>query len=314
MIKTILTSAAFFCVATIASGAADAPPTYVLGAGDEVSIWALGAEEIAAHPLRIDLTGNLDVPLAGHIHAAGLTVDQLRAELVKQLSTQIKEPRVTVSVTDLRSQPVSVMGAVNKPGSYQLQGQKTLLEVLSLAEGVKSDAGNTVRILRSMDEGELPITGATTDPSGRFYVAETGLRDALDSKSSVSALIIKPHDVITVAQGQTIYVMGDVHKPGAFSLGQREKISALQALSLAEGPSPTAKPSAARILRESGDGTTRKDIPVDLSRILDGKAKDVQLEAGDFLYVPDSKSKNVALRAAQAALSIGTGVAIWRVP
>jgi polysaccharide export outer membrane protein len=306
-------TAACCCAALAAWAAADAPPSYVLGAGDEVSIWALGAEEIGTHPFRVDLNGNVDVPLAGHIHAAGLTVDQLRAELVKQLSSQIKKPQVTVSVTELRSQPVSVMGAVNKPGTYQLQGERTLLEVLSLAEGVKADAGNKVRISRSVDQGSLPVPGAAPDGSGRFTVAETGLRDALDSKSAVSALVIRPHDVITVEQGQTIYVMGDVNKQGAFALGQREQISALQALSLAGGTGPAAKPSKSRILRETADGK-RTEIPINLSKILEGKAEDVPLQAGDFLYVPDSRVKNVALRAAQAALSIGTGVAIWRVP
>ncbi|HXE62025.1 MAG TPA: polysaccharide biosynthesis/export family protein [Bryobacteraceae bacterium] len=310
--KPILRSAALCCCAVLAAwSAVEAPPSYKLGIGDEVTIWALGAEEIGTHPFRIDLSGNVDVPLAGRIHAAGLTVDQLHAELVKQLRSQIKEPQVTVSVTELRSQPVSVMGEVNKPGVYQLQGEKTLLEVLSLAEGVKADAGNKVRITRSMDEGPLPVPGAAPDASGRFYIAEASLRDALDSKSAVSALIIRPRDVISIEPGQMVYVMGDVNKQGAFALGQREQISALQAMSLAGGPLATAKASKARILREQADGS-RVDIPVNLEKILDGKAQDVRLQAGDFLYIPDSRTKNVAIKAAQAALSIGTGIAIWR--
>lgn len=307
----ILRSAAICCCAALAAWAANAPPSYKLGAGDEVSIWALGAEEIGTHPFRIDLSGNVDIPMAGRIHAAGMTVDQLHAELVKQLRRQLKEPQVTVSVTELRSQPVSVMGEVNKPGVYQLQGEKTLLEVLSLAEGVKADAGNKVRISRSVDEGQLPVPGAAVDPSGQYYVAEAGLRDALDHKSGVSALVMRPRDVITVEAGQTIYVMGDVHKQGAFAVGQREQITALQAMSLAEGPLMTAKLSKARILREKPDGT-RADIPVDIEKVLAGKAENVPLQGGDFLYIPDSRTKNVALKAAQAALSIGTGIAIWR--
>ncbi|HVY94780.1 MAG TPA: polysaccharide biosynthesis/export family protein [Bryobacteraceae bacterium] len=312
--KTILhCTAACCCFAVCAWAAVDPPPSYKLGAGDEVSIWALGIDEIGTHPFRIDLNGNLDVPLAGRIHAAGLTVDQLHEELVKQLHSQLKDPQVTVSVTEMRSQPVSVMGEVNKPGSYQLDGEKTLLEVLSLAQGVKADAGNRVRITRSIEEGALPVPGAAADASGKFYVAETPLRDALDSKSAVSALIIRPHDVITVEPGQSIYVMGDVHKQGEFALGQREQISALTALSLAEGPLSTAKLSKARILRDKGDGT-RADMPIDLDKILANKTGDVRLQPGDVLYVPDSRTKNVAIKAAEAALSVGTGIAIWRVP
>jgi polysaccharide export outer membrane protein len=310
--KPILRSAAICCcVALAAWAAAEAPASYKLGAGDEVSVWALGAEEIGTHPFRIDLSGNIDIPMAGRIHAAGLTVDQLHDELVRQLRRQLKEPQVTVSLAELRSQPVSVMGEVNKPGVYQLQGEKTLLEVLSLAEGVKADAGNKLRISRSVDEGQLPVPGAALDPSGQYYVAEAGLRDALDHKSGVSALVMRPHDTVTVEAGQTIYVMGDVHKQGAFAVGQREQITALQAMSLAEGPLVTAKLSKARILREKPDGT-RADIPINMEKVLEGKADNVPLQGGDFLYIPDSRTKNVALKAAQAALSIGTGIAIWR--
>jgi polysaccharide export outer membrane protein len=300
---------ALFCLIPGLCCAADPPATYVLGAGDELAIWVLGADEISAHPLRVDLNGYVDIPIAGHMRAEGLTVDQLRANLVEQLSTQIKVPRVTVSVTDLRSQPVSVMGAVNKPGVYQLQGRRTLLEVLSMAEGVKSDAGNAVRISRQLDQGPLPLPGAVTQASGSYSVAETGLRDALDSKNPASELIVKPHDVITIAQGQSVYVIGDVNKAGGFPLGQREKISVLQALSLAGGPGTAAKPSAAKILRTSGDGSTRGEIPIDVKRILDGKATDVQLQAEDILFIPDSAGKVAALRAAQAM-----GIAIWRIP
>ena len=312
-IKT-LAVVSMFISAIFAGTASAVPAAYLLGPGDNVSIWALGADEIGARPFRVDLNGYIDVPMAGQIRAAGLTADQLRAEIVKQLSAQIKNPQVTVSVTDVQSQPVSVMGAVNKPGVYQLEGEKTLLEVLSMAQGVTNDAGNSVRISRALSEGPLPMPGASKDASGRFTVAETGLRDALDSRDPVSALIMKPHDVINVSQGQMVYVIGDVQKPGGFALGQREKISVLEALSLAAGPSATAKPSAAVIVRESPDGSNRKDIPVNIARILHGKASDVQLRGADILYVPDNSTKNVALRAAEAAVSIGTGVAIWRIP
>ncbi len=316
ILKSSWTAGVLFCAAVAIAHAAavEAPPTYVLGPGDEVTIWAFGVEEIGAHPIRIDLNGYLDVPVAGHVKAAGLTVDQLRDDLTADLQKEVKHPQVTVSVSDLRSQPVSLMGAVNKPGTYQLQGEKTLLEVLSLAEGVKSDAGNIVRISRNVDEGTLPLPDAAKDASGHTYVGQTSLRDVLNSKNPSSALIIKPRDVITVEEGQMVFVMGDVHKAAQFALGQREKMSALQALSLAEGPLPAAKLSAARLLRETGDGTTREDIPVNLQKVLDHKADDVQLQAGDMLYIPDSASKNVAIKAAEAALSIGTGIAIWRVP
>ncbi len=132
--KCIILVAACMIIFAMAM-AADVPLAYVLGPGDEVALWALGAEEISAHPIRVDPSGFIDVPLIGHFQAGGLTVEQLREELTRRLQAQIRRPQVSISITEFRSQPVSVLGAVNKPGTYQLQGQKTLLEALSLAEG-----------------------------------------------------------------------------------------------------------------------------------------------------------------------------------
>lgn len=293
--------------------ASEAPPAYVLGPGDEIGLWALGAEEISAHPVRVDPSGFIDAPLIGRVQAGGLTVEQLRDELTKKLSTQLKQPQVTVTITDFRSQPVSVMGAVNKPGEYQLQGSKTLLQVLSMAEGVRNDAGSSIRIMRSLDQGDLPLLNATTDASGKYTTAEIGLHEALDGKGAAGMLPVRPHDVITVARAQTVYVVGEVKKSGGFALGERQRVSVLQALSLAEGLGPLAAPDGAKILRETGEDSSRKEIPVNLKRILTGKDEDVALKPDDILFVPNSKGKNVALRSLEAAINIGTGVTIWRV-
>jgi polysaccharide export outer membrane protein len=293
--------------------AAAAPPAYVLGPGDEISVSALGAEELAAHPLRVDPSGDIDAPLIGHVHVGGMTLDQLRTELSTKLQTQLKHPQVSIAITEFRSQPVSVMGAVNKPGVYQLQGEKSLVEVLSLAEGVRNDAGSSIRITRRVDQGELPLLGATRDPSGEFVTAEISLQEALDGRGAAGMLSIRPHDVVSVARGQTVYVVGEVKKSGGFALGERQRISVLQALSLAEGLGPLASPGGAKILRATGQDSARTEIPVDLKRMLSGKAEDIALKPDDILFVPNSTTKNVALRSLEAAVNIGTGVTIWRV-
>jgi len=103
-----------------------------------------------------------------------------------------------------------------------------------------------------------------------------------------------------------------VHKVGGFVLSEREKISALQALSLAEGLDRAAAASNAKILRPVGNSDNRVEIPVDLKRILAGKGDDVPLLANDILFVPTSASKNAVYRGLEAAISIGTGIAIYR--
>src|SRR6266849_7019117 len=86
---------------------------YVLGPDDQVKVWVLGVEEISDKPLRIDPGGDIELPLIGEIHAGGLTLEQLRAELTQRFSKEVLRPQVSVEIVDFCSQPVSVMGAVN---------------------------------------------------------------------------------------------------------------------------------------------------------------------------------------------------------
>lgn len=285
---------------------------YLLGPGDVITIHALDAEEISDKPFRIGVNGFITLPLVGRVHAGGLTGNQLEAELAGRLKPLIRNPDVSVNVVEQRSQPVSVIGAVNAPGVHQLQGRKTLVEMLSLAGGARSDAGHAVKITRRMEWGRIPLAGATVDSTGRFSVAEVSLKEILEARNPDSNIQIMPEDVISLPRAEMIYVIGDVGKSGGFTLSERETISVLQALSLAEGLGHTAAPQDARILRLTPGAPRRTEIPVDVKKILAGKENDVPLEPDDILFVPGSKSKNLVLRSLEAAVQIGTGVAIYR--
>ena len=107
------------------------PSTYVLGPDDEISIRVIESEEISEEPFRIHPGGDISLPLVGRVRAAGRTPQRLETELTERLRAFIHEPQVLVHVTQFRSQPVSVIGAVNKPGIHQLEGHKSLIEILS---------------------------------------------------------------------------------------------------------------------------------------------------------------------------------------
>src|SRR5689334_17476764 len=142
---------------------------YVLAADDGLSINVVDLAELDGKTLgvvRVDHQGNIHLPLAGRIHASGLTVEQLESEIGKHLSSIMQSPEVSVSVAEYRSHPVSVLGAVRTPGVYQVSGKKTLFEVLSLAGGLNPDAGNQVKITRLSSVGKLPLPNVTSDPSG----------------------------------------------------------------------------------------------------------------------------------------------------
>src|ERR1700678_2345341 len=110
--------------------------TYILGADDQITVRVRDVEEFnekPEKPIRVEMDGSIKLPLAGRITAAGLTVEQLEATVAKSLLSFVRQPEVVVSIAEFRSQPVSVIGSVKSPGVHQLQGRKTLVEVLSMA-------------------------------------------------------------------------------------------------------------------------------------------------------------------------------------
>lgn len=301
------------CVLTIcATLCAQHATNYVLGPDDQVTVQAPDVEEVSGKAFRIDLSGHVNLPLIGAVQAAGLTAVELQSRIQDRFKKYLRNPDITVAITDFRSQPVSVLGAVQNPGVHQLQGNKNLLGVLSLAGGLRPDAGSTVTITRRLTWGRLPLPGAADDPAGQYSVASIPIRSIMTAAHPAENIAIKPEDVISVPRAELIYAIGAVRKSGGFVLGERESISALQALALAEGLDRTAAAQNARILRSTQNSPNRTEIPIDIKKILAGTAADVPLKADDILFIPASRAKSAALRTFEAAIQIGTGVAIYR--
>jgi polysaccharide export outer membrane protein len=257
------------------------------------------------------------MPLIGRVKVAGLTIHDAEKQIAKQLEAFYFEPDVVLSVRVFRSQPVSVIGAVGTPGVHDVRGRRTLMEVLSQAGGLRADAGKTVKITRQNSQGALPIAGAQPS-SGNTTVAEVSISSLVAADNPLENILVLPNDVITVPKASMVYVVGEVKHAGGFSLGGRDSMSALQALALAEGMSLQAAPSHARILRMQGTnlgdrGTAdRKEIMVDLRRVMNGKNPDVFLQPEDILFVPNSTAKKLTTRALETALQVSTGILIFR--
>jgi polysaccharide export outer membrane protein len=183
---------------------------------------------------------------------------------------------VSVNITDYRSQPVSIIGWVNKPGVVQLEGRKTLFEVLSLVDGVKPEAGYSVKITRKREYGKIPLPNAVIEDGGRYSVATVNLNSVMEATKPEDNILICPFDVISVPKGELVYVIGDVKKPGGIVLSEQKTITVLQAVSMADGHDKTALLDKTRILRLVPGATTREEIPVDL-KALPGDASDIVL-------------------------------------
>jgi polysaccharide export outer membrane protein len=288
-------------------------PEYRLVVGDQVVLHVIDLEEISEKPVRIDPNGFVDIPLAGRFHASGMSLEQFKAELATRLSKYITNPQISANLVDDQSRPVSVIGSVNAPGVHQLAEDKRLIEVLSLAGGVKEDAGSRVIVTREQKWGKLPLPDAKVDPVTGGSTASVSLDDLLSSKLPSDNILILPNDIISIPKAEIVYVVGDVRKAGGFQLSSHPTISLLQALSLAEGFDRDAAPQRAKILRQppGGDGKA-VEIPVDITQIFDGKSPDIPLQGNDVLFVPNSAAKSGSRRAVEAILQAATGVAIYR--
>jgi polysaccharide export outer membrane protein len=186
------------------------------------------------------------------------------------------------------------------------------MEIIALAGGFREDAGNIIEITRESEWGAIPLPGATTDPSKAFSLAEVKIRQILEGKNPTANILIMPHDVISVPKAELVYVIGGVNKAGGFVLSERENMSVLQALSLAEGLERTSDAHHAKVLRLQSGQDERVEISVDVKKILEGTSEDVPLRGGDILFVPDSTVKRVGLRTIEAMVQTATGIAIWR--
>jgi polysaccharide export outer membrane protein len=283
---------------------------YHLGPDDQIIVRAVDVEEFPDQPVRIDSRGSINLPLVGRVQAGGLTIAQLEGEIALRLGKFLHDPHVTVAIAEFRSQPVSVFGAVTRPGVMQLRGPMTLWEVISEAGGLKNDAGEKIKITRRLDQGPLSLPGARVDETGRFSVAEVDVRSVTEMTNPDENILMMADDVVSVSRANIVYVVGHVNKSGGFVTNG--PLSVLEALSLAGGFKPNASSKKARILRLQPGLDQRRQIALNLKDVLRGKAEDVALKPNDILFVPHSTMQDIAGRAVTAALGVASGVAIWR--
>jgi len=296
------------------SATAAASSDYILGPEDEIEIEVLNVPELK-QTVRVAADGKISVPLIGRVPASGLTPEQLRQELADQWGENyLQDPQVSIFVKEFKARPVSVIGAVEKPGLYYLKGPRNLIEVLSMAGGfgkkASSAAGRTVVITRKSGFQDLQV-GDGMHLRGPDQI-EIDLNRLLYTRDPGLNIEMKPLDTVAVSKADVVYVTGAVKKPGGIVLDDRPTVTVIQAISMAEGFVGTASRGGARILRTRQDGS-KIEIPVNLTKVMKGKAEDLTLAANDILYVPDSKKKIAVSRAADVSVSTFSAWLIWGV-
>lgn len=248
---------------------------YRVGPKDLLEVSVYEAQELDT-TTRVSEEGRIRLPVAGEIEVAGLTERQLTRKLEGVLEQCcVQRATVSVEVLEFRSRPISVIGAVNKPGPLPLSGQWTLLEVLTAAGGLASRHGDVVHVLRRAENG---LTAQLT----------ILLDDLLVRGDRRMNVPIFSNDLINVPAKVeiTLYCLGEVERPGAQTFQNTEKVTLLTAIARAGGPTDRASRKI-KIRRSSSNGDS-VEIEANYRRILAGKDPDVELREGDIVYVKES--------------------------
>jgi polysaccharide export outer membrane protein len=265
-----------------------------LAPGDLVEMTVYNVPELTTKT-RIASNGDIYCPLVGYMHVGGLSAEEAQAAIEKRLSDFVKSPHVSLFVSEYASEGASVLGEVVRPGVYPVMGQQHLFSLLSAAGGLTEKSGRSLTVTHRSD----PNSPLTID-------LPRNLAD--NSETNVP---VYPGDVIIVRKADIVYVVGDVLRPSGV-LMDSGGVSVLQALAIAGGTQRTAKLSGATILRKGPTGTVQ--TPVDLKKILQAKAPDLQMQANDILIVPSSTGKILAGMTLQAAIQAATLISVAAIP
>ncbi len=284
-------------------------PAQKIGPNDLLAVSVYGAPEFT-RSVRVDDSGKLSLPMVREqLHAAGKLPMELERSIAEALRKGeiLVDPVVTVTIVEYFSRPISVMGAVHKPTTFQAVGPVSLLDAVTRAEGLSQEAGPEILVTRRQ-RGE---TGNDLSLVQRIPVK--GLVDAADPEFNIA---LHGGEEIRVPEAGKIYVVGNVKKPGAYTAGDATDTTVLKLLAMSEGLAPYASKNAYIFRREASTGA-KNEIPLQLSRIMQRKSPDVPLLSNDILYIPDNRGKRIGLTALERIVGFGSatasGVLIWGV-
>jgi len=260
-----IASAAFAAVLALGFAGAGHAQDYVLGEGDLVRITVYENEDLTT-VTRVSGDGMISVPLIGKMQAAGTTPSEAEQRLTELLSDGfLVDPHVSVFVEEYRSKRVTILGEVVKPGLYELNGNATVLEIISKAGGLTEKAGSTLAIKRKRAGGDVQADS----------FINIDLREMMEKGDLSSDMYVQDGDNIFVTKSGFVYVTGEVKKPGAYKY--EDGMTVMKAIALAEGLTERASPGRTALVRK--EGGEEKSFKVEMG---------FQVRPDDLISVPES--------------------------
>ena len=259
-------------------------PSQNIGPDDLLEIAVSYCPELT-HKFRVSPDGTLTLPLLKPgIPVAGLTPPEVTEKIREALKAEgvLADPVVNVFVTEYRSRPVSVIGAVGHPLTFKATGTTTLLDAIALAGGLSADAGNSIIVTRKRVSPEgISETTEQTIP----------VKELLGHADAAYNPQLRGGEEIRVAEIGKIFIAGDVRHPGMYPMQSEFETTVVKALALSEGLAPFSS-KVAYIYRRK-QGSDPEELKVPLNQILQRRAPDVKLQADDILYIPQDNGKRM---------------------
>lgn len=252
-------AACFLVLSAVSVNAAEV----TLGRGDVLKITVFGSPELSLET-KVAESGNISYPLLGEVAVQGLAPAEAERKIAKALETGgfVRRPQVSVFVTSYQSQQISVLGLVNRPGRYPVDGPRTLIDMLAMAGGINADGSDSAYLIRTRD--------------GKTTKEVIDLSDMLHSANLQSNVELQGDDIIYVERVPRFYIYGEVQRPGVYRL--EKHMTVIQALSAGGGLNPRGTERGVRIKRLNAQGRLE---------VLAANHGDI-LQPDDVVYVNES--------------------------
>lgn len=273
---------------------AEPQETLLIGPGDMLHVQVFDTPELEQHA-RVTDAGEIPLALVGKVKVSEMTPADAAQAVEKALVERhlLQHPHVQVTVEEYATQKVTVLGEVKSPGPYATNTPRSVLDVLTLAGGLTDLADRKIVIQRHGSQEKVPY----------FVSNQAGV--ALDT-----AVKVNPGDTLIVPKAGIVYVLGDVARPGGYTMTNNEgQISVVELVAHAGGTNHSAVPSHAKLIRKTDQGFI--EMPLPLSDMQKGKRADEFLQANDIVYVPFSYVRNFGMQASGIAASVGSA-AVYR--
>lgn len=273
---------------------AQSQETLLIGPGDMLRVQVFDTPELEQHA-RVTDAGEIPLSLVGAVKVLGLTPANAALAVEKTLVERhlLLHPHVQVTVEEYATQKVTILGEVKGPGAYPINTPRSVLDVLALAGG-----------LTDMADRKLLIERHGTGEKVSYFLSNTA-NVAVDT-----SLTVFPGDKLVVPKAGIVYVLGDVARPGGYTMTNNEgQISVVELVARAGGTNHSAVPSHAKLIRKTEQGFVETPLP--LSAMQKGKHADQTLQANDVIYVPFSYLRNFGMEASGIAASVGSA-AVYR--